>query len=240
MGAVMQLVAEDATLMNNLKVRLARFGRTHLKVGMPKSKDFDSFARGVYDTRLGLTIPAAEKRASLFDIIPNNSGTEVGVIYGRHLDVCRLVAMGSVDAAVVGRDILLESGLADSVTVVESYPQTSWQVVIAAVKSGDITSVDHIRRVVTRYPNLTKQFFAQRKQSVEIIPVIGSTEIYPYLPFAGGRVDAIIEVSVTGRTLQQLALRVLGEPLLEVYPLLITTKDYDISPYLATPQLSTT
>lgn len=62
-------------------------------------------------------------------------------------------------------------------------------------------------RVATKYPNITKQYFAEKGQSVEIIKQEGSVELAPIM----GLSDVIVDIVETGNTLRDNGLVILEE-----------------------------
>ena len=56
------------------------------------------------------------------------------------------------------------------------------------------------KRIATKYPNVTRQFFSEtRQESVEIIKLNGSIELAPLV----GLADLIVDIVESGRTLKE-------------------------------------
>lgn len=68
------------------------------------------------------------------------------------------------------------------------------------------TTKKHLR-VATKYPNIAKQYFAEKGQSVEIIKQEGSVELAPIM----GLSDVIVDIVETGSTLRDNGLVILEE-----------------------------
>jgi ATP phosphoribosyltransferase len=63
-----------------------------------------------------------------------------------------------------------------------------------------------LMRVATKYPRTTTWWFDSLGQAVEVVRLHGSVELAPQV----GLVDAIVDLSATGRTLTENKLRVVG------------------------------
>ena len=69
-----------------------------------------------------------------------------------------------------------------------------------AVKEGsDFYGTYRTRRVASKYPNVTRAFFARKGMDVEIIKIEGSVELAPILDLA----DGIVDIVETGATLRE-------------------------------------
>ena len=62
-------------------------------------------------------------------------------------------------------------------------------------------------RVATKYPEVTRRYFANRGLQVEIIKLYGSMELAPLV----GMADVIVDIMETGSTLRANGLRVMDE-----------------------------
>lgn len=114
----------------------------------------------------------------------------------RNMDVSTYVEHGAADIGVVGKDILLESG-----SDVYEYLDLGFgycRLCVAGVKESDL-SYRHDMVVATKYPMLTKDFFASRGVFVETIKLYGSIELSPIV----GLSDFIVDLVSTGQTLKK-------------------------------------
>jgi len=114
----------------------------------------------------------------------------------RNMDVSTYVEHGAADIGVVGKDILLESG-----SDVYEYLDLGFgycRLCVAGMKEGDL-SYRHDMVVATKYPALTKSFFAGRGVFVETIKLYGSIELSPIV----GLSDFIVDLVSTGQTLKK-------------------------------------
>ncbi|MFU0801448.1 MAG: ATP phosphoribosyltransferase [Xylanivirga thermophila] len=121
-------------------------------------------------------------------------------------DVPTYVEYGAADAGIVGKDTLMEDkrflyeildlGYGQCKMVVAGFPEK---------KDTWITSSN--MRVATKYPNIAKEYFAQRGECIEIIKLNGSVELGPIM----GLSDVIVDIVESGRTLEENGLVVLEE-----------------------------
>lgn len=137
--------------------------------------------------------------------------SDLRVILVRPADVPAYVDHGAADLGIVGKDILWE------------YPGSHYELVdlrfggcrlVLAVPDGSrLDGPDTwppLMRVATKYPRTAMAWFEARGQAVELVRLHGSVELAPQV----GLVDGIVDLTATGRTLQENRLRitaVLGE-----------------------------
>lgn len=116
-------------------------------------------------------------------------------------DVTTYVRHGVADIGIVGKDVLLEhpSGYLEMLDLNFGLCKFS----VASVPSYN--PKDHKRkRIASKYPTVTRQFFNQKGEDVEVISIQGSVEIAPVLDLA----DAIVDIVETGNTLRANGLEV--------------------------------
>lgn len=111
-------------------------------------------------------------------------------------DAITYVEHGVCDLGIVGRDTLLEQG-SDCYEVLDlGFGKCRFAL---AVKEGtDFFNTYETRRIASKYPNVTKRWFADRGLDVEVIKIDGSVELAPIL----GLTDAIVDIVETGATLK--------------------------------------
>ncbi|PLX66772.1 MAG: ATP phosphoribosyltransferase [Denitrovibrio sp.] len=114
----------------------------------------------------------------------------------RNMDVSTYVEHGAADIGVVGKDILIEAQ-----SDVYEYLDLGFgycRLCVAGVKDSDL-SYRHDMVVTTKYPTMTKNFFAARGVFVETIKLYGSIELSPLV----GLSDFIVDLVSTGETLKK-------------------------------------
>lgn len=119
-------------------------------------------------------------------------------------DVAIYVEHGVADLGVIGKDVLDESQ--PSVYELLDLKMGACRLCIAAHDTFQIENKHHLR-VATKYPRVTRQYFASKGQSVELIRLHGSIELAPLL----GLSDVIVDIVETGTTLKENELKVIGE-----------------------------
>jgi ATP phosphoribosyltransferase len=113
----------------------------------------------------------------------------------RATDVPTYVERGAAELGISGKDVLMEysgDGLYEPIDL----GIAKCRMMLAGLK--DAKPIDDRPRVVTKYTNITKNYFAERGQQVEIIKLYGSMELGPVL----GLSDWIVDLVDTGNTLK--------------------------------------
>jgi ATP phosphoribosyltransferase len=164
-----------------------------LRIALPNKGRLSEEARDLF-TDAGLEIRAAGPRALMASL-----GGEFQALFVRAQDIPEFVADGAADAGVTGFDLIRESGRAlDELADLEF---GRCHLAVAAREDSGIATLDDIRdgtRVATVFPRITKRFFADRGQAVDVVPVSGAAEIAPHIGIA----DVIVDLVSTGSTLR--------------------------------------
>src|SRR5436190_12222027 len=135
---------------------------------------------------------------------------ESGLVTMRPSDVPTYVAHGAADIGITGKDVLLEQAGRQVYELVDlGYGECR---MIVAERDGENALAESLRRlgavrVATKYPRIASEYFADTGRQAEIVEVKGSVEIAPLT----GLVDAIVDLTATGRTLEENGLRVVEE-----------------------------
>ena len=111
-------------------------------------------------------------------------------------DVITYVEHGVCDLGVVGRDTILEKG--GSFYEVLDLGFGKCRFALAVPQGSDFYGTYKTRRVASKYPAVTRRFFAGKGMDVDIIKIEGSVELAPIL----GLADAIVDIVETGATLK--------------------------------------
>ncbi|ELZ29222.1 ATP phosphoribosyltransferase [Halosimplex carlsbadense 2-9-1] len=124
---------------------------------------------------------------------------DVTVLYARAADIPEYVADGAADVGITGLDQAQESDTDELVDLLD-LEFGSCRLVLAAPEDGDIEAVEDLDggTVATEFPNVTRDFFAERGIEVDIAEVSGATELTPHVDIA----DAIVDITSTGTTLR--------------------------------------
>jgi ATP phosphoribosyltransferase len=133
------------------------------------------------------------------------------VVLVRPADVPAYVDQGAADLGIVGKDILWESPGSHYELVDLRFG--GCRLVLAVPDSSGLDGPNTwppLIRVATKYPRSATAWFEARGQAIEVVRLHGSVELAPQV----GLVDAIVDLTATGRTLRENRLRiaaVLGE-----------------------------
>jgi len=119
----------------------------------------------------------------------------------RSFDACTFVAFGAAHIGIAGEDVIKEFNFSE-VYAPLNLNIGHCKISIAALKSllskEDPDTWSNIR-VATKYPNITKNFFAEKGVQVEIIKLSGSMELAPTLNMC----RRIVDLVSTGKTLKE-------------------------------------
>lgn len=111
-------------------------------------------------------------------------------------DVITYVEHGVCDLGIVGKDTILEKG--GSFYEVLDLGFGRCRFALAAPAESGFFDTYKTRRVASKYPEVTRRFFAGKGMDVDIIKIEGSVELAPIL----GLADAIVDIVETGATLK--------------------------------------
>ncbi len=118
----------------------------------------------------------------------------------RAFDACTFVAFGAAQIGIAGEDVIQEFDYSEVYAPV-SLNIGHCKISVAALKSllkkEDPETWSNIR-VATKYPNITKKFFAKKGVQVEVIKLSGSMELAPSLKMC----RRIVDLVSTGTTLK--------------------------------------
>ena len=130
------------------------------------------------------------------------------VVLVRPADVPAYVDHGSADLGVVGKDQLWESTGSHYELVDLRFGGCT--LVVAVLDGSPLqgpATWPPVLRVATKYARATAAYMAGLGQTVEVVPLHGSVELAPQV----GLVDAIVDLTDTGRTLRENRLRIVDE-----------------------------
>lgn len=122
-------------------------------------------------------------------------------------DVPTYVEYGAADIGIVGKDTILEEGR--NLYEVYDLGIGKFRMCVCGPESaGKYLNGHELIRVATKYPNIAKDYFYNKKhQTVEIIKLNGSIELAPIV----GLSEVIVDIVETGTTLRENGLCVLDE-----------------------------
>ncbi len=122
-------------------------------------------------------------------------------------DVPTYVEYGAADIGVVGKDTIMEESRRVYEVLDLGYGKCR-MCVCGPNSAGELLKHHEMIRVATKYPNIAKEYFYNKKhQTVDIIKLNGSVELGPIV----GLSDVIVDIVETGSTLKENGLNVLEE-----------------------------
>lgn len=122
-------------------------------------------------------------------------------------DVPTYVEYGAADIGIVGKDTILEEGRKLYEVLDLGFGKCK-MCVCGPESAKDLLQHHELIRVATKYPNIAKDYFYNKKhQTVEIIKLNGSIELAPIV----GLSEVIVDIVETGTTLRENGLTVLEE-----------------------------
>lgn len=164
-----------------------------LRVALPKGRLLES-ALALFKAAGAAPADGVDSRRLL---VPSSDGS-LSFLFVKPADVPVYVESGAADLGVAGTDVLRES----EADVLEplALPFGACRMVVASPGDRPYPALGAVTpRVATKYPRLTRQFFAEAGRGVEVVTVNGSVEVAPLL----GLSHWIVDLVDTGRTLRE-------------------------------------
>ena len=136
-----------------------------------------------------------------------NEELGIRVFLAKGPDVPTYVEYGAADIGISGKDIIMEEGR-KLYEVLDLGIGKCRMCVCGPEKAKELLRHHEIIRVATKYPNIAKDYFYNKKhQTVDIIKLNGSIELAPIV----GLSEVIVDIVETGSTLRENGLSVLEE-----------------------------
>lgn len=174
-----------------------------LKLGLPKGSLEDATFRMFQ--RAGFQVRTDQR-----SYFPSIDDEEIEPFLIRAQEMSRYVEDGTLDCGLTGQDWILENGsdvmgVTDLVYAKQGMRPVRW--VIAVPEDSPIRSVKDLggRTIATELVRVTEQFLKREKVQAKVEFSWGATEV----KVGAGLVDAIVELTETGRSLKANRLRIL-------------------------------
>ncbi len=168
-----------------------------LKLGLPKGSLQESTFKMF--RKAGFNISLSSERS----YSPSIDDPEIEPVLLRAQEMSRYIEDGALDCGITGNDWILENKsdvvrVTDLVYAKQSLGRIRW--VLAVPESSGIKSVKDLagKRIATELVNVTKEYFQKNRVKVEVEFSWGATEV----KVNAGLVDAIVELTETGRSLK--------------------------------------
>ncbi len=152
--------------------------------------------------------------SSLFDndsrkLTFSSKDKNIDYIKVRAFDVCTFVAFGAAQIGVAGEDVIKEFNYSEIYAPLDlniGHCRLSVAALKTLLEKEDPETWSNIR-IATKYPNISKEFFANKGIQVEVIKLNGSMELAPSLNMC----RRIVDLVSTGKTLKVNGLKEVDE-----------------------------
>ena len=144
--------------------------------------------------KMGLDVSAFENKGRKL-ILP--VGDDITVVLAKAPDVITYVEHGVCDIGVVGKDTIFERGGAFYEVLDLGFGKCRFA--LAVPEGADFYDGYDVKRLASKYPHVTRDYFARTGMDVDINKIEGSVELAPLL----GLVDGIVDLVETGNTLRE-------------------------------------
>ena len=142
---------------------------------------------------------------------PTIDDPDIEPVLLRAQEMSRYVEDGALDCGITGADWILENGsqvvaLADLIYAKQGFSKVRW--VLAVPETSSIQSIKDLngKRIATEIVNITKDYLKKDHVKADVEFSWGATEA----KVASGLVDAVVELTETGRSLQANKLRIVS------------------------------
>jgi len=139
----------------------------------------------------------------------SSKSKDVNFIKVRAFDACTFVAFGAAQIGIAGEDVIREFNYSEIYAPLElniGHCRLSVAALKTLLKKEDPETWSNIR-VATKYPNISKEYFANKGIQVEAIKLNGSMELAPSLYMC----RRIVDLVSTGATLKANDLKEIDE-----------------------------
>ena len=139
----------------------------------------------------------------------SSKSKEINFIKVRAFDACTFVAFGAAQIGIAGEDIIKEFNYSEIYAPLElniGHCRLSVAALKTLLKKEDPETWSNIR-VATKYPNISKEYFANKGIQIESIKLNGSMELAPSLNMC----RRIVDLVSTGTTLKANGLKEIDE-----------------------------
>ena len=168
-----------------------------LKLGLPKGSLQEATFKMFKKAGFNISLPSERS------YFPSIDDPRIELVLLRAQEMSRYVADGALDCGITGNDWIRENKsqvikVADLIYAKASLNKVRW--VLAVPEGSTIKSVKDFngKRVATELVKVTEEFFKKNKVKVDIEFSWGATEV----KVNAGLVDAIVELTETGRSLR--------------------------------------
>ena len=173
--------------MEGLKIALTK--------GRLEQKSVALFEKAGYDCG---NLKEPGRRLLLDAPFRDDTAAPLTAVLAKAPDVITYVERGVCDLGIVGKDTIMEYGARFYEVLDLGFGKCRFA--LASLPETDFDAPVYKTRVIgTKYPNVTRNWFAKRGEEVETVKIEGSVELAPIL----GLADGIVDIVETGTTLKE-------------------------------------
>ncbi len=177
-----------------------------ITVALPKGRLMDTTLELFCKANIANNIDYSDSRK----LIVEDKKAGFRYILAKPFDVPTYVEYGAADIGIVGKDILNENKRA--VYELLDLNVGKCRMIVAVKDESNINQVSELgfsAKIATKYPNIAREYFRSHGIQSEIIKLNGSIELAPII----GLADAIVDITETGRTIEENGLKIIGDVL---------------------------
>ena len=179
----------------------------YITIALPKGKLFGLSADLL--AKVGYTAEDLSEKSR--KLVITNEEKKIKFIISKTADVPTYVEYGAADIGIIGKDVLLESGMDVYELLDLGFGRCHLMMAVHKDhKRPKLTDYAHTR-VATKFPHIAEKFFNSKGMQMEYIKLNGSIELGPIV----GLSESIVDIVETGKTLYENGLA----PLEEIVPI---------------------
>lgn len=175
--------------------------RKPLRIALTKGR-LEKLSIDIFD-KIGINTEELKNKGR--KLVLSDKKRNIQFVLVKAADVLTYVEHGAADIGIVGKDTLMEEGI-DFYEVVD-LKVGKCKFALASIPSFNINKGYNRKKIASKYPKVTRNYFRKLGIDVEIIKIDGSVELAPIL----GLSDAIVDIVETGTTLKENGLVVFDE-----------------------------
>ena len=176
-------------------------------IAIPRGRIIGELKKILMKTTFAPEAEMFDDKSRKLTFLSNNK--DVNFIKVRAFDACTFVAFGAAQIGIAGEDVIKEFDYSEIYAPIElniGHCRLSVAALKTLLKKEDPETWSNIR-VATKYPNISKEYFANKGIQVEAIKLNGSMELAPSLNMC----RRIVDLVSTGATLKANGLKEIDE-----------------------------
>jgi ATP phosphoribosyltransferase len=176
-------------------------------IAIPRGRIIGELKKILMKTTFAPEAEMFDEKSRKLTFLSNNR--DVNFIKVRAFDACTFVAFGAAQIGIAGEDVIKEFDYSEIYAPLElniGHCRLSVAALKTLLKKEDPETWSNIR-VATKYPNISKEYFANKGIQVEAIKLNGSMELAPSLNMC----RRIVDLVSTGATLKANGLKEIDE-----------------------------